>query len=87
MLSHRNDQSPPRADRSALSPRPQLADTLVTNVNGIQVDADGKIQHFTRRCVIGDDGKVRQTARHPRAGRLAHAQPPSTAAGGHCCRA
>ena len=26
---------------------PACADTLVSNVNGIQVGADGKLQHFT----------------------------------------
>jgi predicted amidohydrolase YtcJ len=33
------------------------ADTLVDHVNGIQVDARGKLQHFTG-LLIGDDGKV-----------------------------
>uniref|UniRef100_UPI0025DB9D3A amidohydrolase family protein n=1 Tax=Sphingomonas sp. TaxID=28214 RepID=UPI0025DB9D3A len=36
-----------------------LADTLVTNANGIQVDANGKIEHFTG-ILIGDDGKVKR---------------------------
>ena len=35
------------------------ADTLVINVNGIQVGADGKLQHFGT-LLIGDDGKVKQ---------------------------
>jgi predicted amidohydrolase YtcJ len=35
-----------------------LADTLVTNVNGIQVGADGQLQHFIG-LIIKDDGKVR----------------------------
>ena len=38
-----------------------LADTLVTNVNGIQVDASGKLQRFTG-ILIGDDGKVEAAA-------------------------
>jgi predicted amidohydrolase YtcJ len=36
---------------------PSLADTLVTNANGIQVDAAGHLQHFTG-LLIGNDGKV-----------------------------
>ena len=36
---------------------PALADTLIDNVNGIQVGADGKLQHF-RAIVVSDDGKV-----------------------------
>jgi len=36
------------------------ADTLIDNVNGIQVGRDGKIQQF-RALLIGDDGKVVQT--------------------------
>ena len=31
----------------ALLASPRIADTLVTNVNGIQVGADGQLQHFT----------------------------------------
>ncbi len=38
------------------------AATLVTNVNGIQVGADGQIDHF-KAFVIGDDGKVIQVLR------------------------
>jgi predicted amidohydrolase YtcJ len=34
-----------------------LADTLVTNANGIEVDASGHLQHFTG-LLIGGDGKV-----------------------------
>ena len=34
-----------------------LADTLIDNANGIQVDARGKLQRFTG-LVIGDDGRV-----------------------------
>jgi predicted amidohydrolase YtcJ len=36
-----------------------LADTLVTNANGIQVDATGKLDRFTG-ILIGDDGKVKR---------------------------
>ena len=36
-----------------------LADTLVNNVNGIQVGADGKLDRFTG-VLIGDDGKVKR---------------------------
>jgi predicted amidohydrolase YtcJ len=36
-----------------------LADTLVTNANGIQVDANGKLDRFTG-ILIGDDGKVKR---------------------------
>jgi predicted amidohydrolase YtcJ len=43
---------------------PALADTLVTNVNGIQADEHGQIQNF-HALVIGDDGKVRQVIEHP----------------------
>src|SRR6476469_1878856 len=55
---------------AALSAAAAFADTLVTNVNGIQVGADGKIQHF-RALVIGNDGKVRQVVEHPELVRLA----------------
>jgi predicted amidohydrolase YtcJ len=34
-----------------------LADTLIDNANGIQVDARGKLQRFTG-LVVGDDGRV-----------------------------
>jgi hypothetical protein len=36
-----------------------LADTLVTNANGVQVDANGKLERFTG-ILIGDDGKVKR---------------------------
>lgn len=35
------------------------ADTLVTNVNGIQVGADAQIEYF-KSLLIGDDGRVKQ---------------------------
>ncbi len=50
---------------------PAAADTLVTNVNGIQAGADGKLQHF-RALTITDDGKVRQVIEHPELVRLAN---------------
>ena len=34
-----------------------LADTLLTNANGIQVDRNGKLERFSG-ILIGDDGKV-----------------------------
>lgn len=42
---------------SALLASSSLADTLVTNANGIEVDASGHLQHFTG-LLIGNDGKV-----------------------------
>jgi len=45
---------------AALLATPTLADTLVSNVNGIQVGPDGKLQHFSA-LLIGDDGKVVRT--------------------------
>jgi predicted amidohydrolase YtcJ len=47
-----------------------LADTLISNVNGIQVDAKGQLQQF-RALVVSDDGKVRQIVEHPELVRLA----------------
>ncbi|QIL03024.1 amidohydrolase family protein [Sphingomonas sinipercae] len=47
------------------------ADTLIDNVNGIQIGADGKLQRF-KAIVIGDDGKVRQLLEHPELVRLAN---------------
>ena len=35
------------------------ADTLISNVNGIQVGADGKLDQFTG-ILVGDDGKVKR---------------------------
>src|ERR1044071_2630554 len=34
------------------------ADTLVNNLKGIQVDANGRLEHFTG-ILIGNDGKVK----------------------------
>jgi hypothetical protein len=45
------------------------ADTLISNVNGIQVGADGKLQHF-RALTVGEDGKVRSVIEHPELVRL-----------------
>ncbi|HET9811615.1 MAG TPA: amidohydrolase [Sphingomicrobium sp.] len=42
---------------AAVLASPALADTLIDNANGMQVDAAGKLQHFTA-ILIGDDGKV-----------------------------
>ena len=39
---------------------PALADTLITNANGIQVGPDGKLQRF-ESLLIDDDGKVVRT--------------------------
>jgi predicted amidohydrolase YtcJ len=38
-------------------PAPAMADTLIDNANGIQIDKAGHIEHFTG-LLIGDDGKV-----------------------------
>jgi predicted amidohydrolase YtcJ len=48
-----------------------LADTLITNVNGIKPGADGKIERF-RALVVTDDGKVRSTIANPDLVRLAN---------------
>ena len=42
---------------AALFASPALSDTLVVHANGIQVDASGRLQHFTG-LLVGDDGKV-----------------------------
>ena len=42
-----------------LAPSSALADTLITNVNGIQVDPAGKLDRFTG-ILIGNDGKVKR---------------------------
>jgi len=55
---------------AALLASPAWSDTLISNVNGVQVGADGKLQHF-RALVVGTDGKVRQTIEHPELVRLA----------------
>jgi predicted amidohydrolase YtcJ len=45
---------------AALLATPAVAETLISNVNGMQVAADGTLQHFTG-LVVGDDGKVIRT--------------------------
>lgn len=42
---------------AALLASPAFSDTLIDHANGIQVRADGKLQHFTG-LLVGDDGKV-----------------------------
>jgi predicted amidohydrolase YtcJ len=42
---------------AALLASPALADTLIDNANGVQVDQTSRIQHFTG-LLIGDDGKI-----------------------------
>ena len=42
---------------AALLSSAATADTLIDHANGIQVDASGRVQHFTG-LLIGDDGKV-----------------------------
>lgn len=41
---------------------PVMADTLVTNANGVTVDAIGKVERFSG-ILIGDDGKVKRLLR------------------------
>ena len=55
---------------AALLASSAMADTLVTNVNGMQVGADGRLQHF-RALTITDDGKVRNLIANPELVRLA----------------
>ncbi|WP_084607737.1 amidohydrolase [Sphingomonas jaspsi] len=43
----------------ATAATPALADTLVTNANGVTVDAKGKLERFTG-ILVGDDGKVKR---------------------------
>src|SRR5215218_7139861 len=45
---------------AALLASPAFAETMIDNVNGVQIGADGKLQHFTG-LLIGDDGKVIRT--------------------------
>ena len=55
---------------TAFAAAPASADTLVVNANGIQIDASGKVQHFTG-LLIGNDGRVKRLmikgAKAPRA--------------------
>jgi hypothetical protein len=49
---------------AALFASPAWSETLISNANGIQVDADGKLQHFTG-LLIGDDGRVEEVLNGP----------------------
>src|SRR4029079_15272895 len=49
------------------------ADTLFTNVNGIQVGADGKLDHF-KAFVVGNDGRIVQLLRGEDDGIVRHDQ-------------
>jgi predicted amidohydrolase YtcJ len=42
---------------AALLASPAFADTLIDHANGIQIDANGNLQHFTG-LLVGDDGEV-----------------------------
>jgi predicted amidohydrolase YtcJ len=44
---------------AASAAAPTLADTLLSNASGIQVDANGKLERFTG-ILFGDDGKVKR---------------------------
>jgi predicted amidohydrolase YtcJ len=57
-------KSPALALAIALVSSSALADTLVSNVNGIQASADGRIEHFGS-LLIGDDGRVKQVFANP----------------------
>ena len=48
------------AAAATLLASPAWSNTLIDNVNGIQVGPDGKLQHFSA-LLIGDDGKVLRT--------------------------
>jgi predicted amidohydrolase YtcJ len=49
---------------AALLASPASAETLISNVNGVQVGADGKLQHFTG-LLVGDDGRVKEVLNGP----------------------
>jgi hypothetical protein len=49
---------------TALLSTSALADTLVTNVNGIQAGSDGQLQHFSG-LIIANDGKVKTVLAGP----------------------
>ena len=68
----------------ALLAAPASADTLIVNANGIQVGADGKIEHFTG-LLIGNDGKVVQLLARRRA--VTSGDTSSTRMAGRCCPA
>lgn len=56
---------------AALLASPAFADTLVTNINGVQVGPDGKLQRF-RALTFDDAGKVRAVIENPELVRLAN---------------
>ena len=56
---------------AAMLASPAYADILVTNVNGLQVGTDGKLQRF-RALTIAPDGRVRQLIENPELVRLAN---------------
>jgi predicted amidohydrolase YtcJ len=45
----------------ALLAAPAAANTLIDNMNGIQIGSDGKVERF-RALLIGEDGRVRALA-------------------------
>ena len=49
---------------AALLSTSALADTLVTNVNGMQAGADGQLQHFSG-LIVANDGKVKSVLTGP----------------------
>ncbi len=49
-----------------LAASPAFADTLFTNANGIQADANGKLVRFDG-MLVGDDGKVKAVLQKGRA--------------------
>lgn len=55
----RNTVSALAAFLLASTSAPALADTLIDNANGVQVDAQGKLQHFDG-LLVGEDGKVKR---------------------------
>ena len=49
---------------AALLASPASSDTLISNVNGIQVGPDGELQHFGA-LLIDDNGRVESVIKHP----------------------
>src|SRR6185295_8309469 len=49
---------------AALFASPVFAETLISNVNGITVDADGKLEHFGA-LLIDDNGRVESVIKFP----------------------
>src|SRR3954470_22781243 len=49
---------------AALMPTTVSAETIVENVNGLQIGPDGKLQHFGS-FLIADDGRVKQVMANP----------------------